>query len=159
LRVICAPRHVERAGEAAAVFAAGAGAVHRRSADLGQPFLPGDVLIWDTFGELMQAYAQATIVVMGGSFVNKGGQNPIEPASLAKPVIFGPAMENFKDIARALLEAGGAAQVPLDALGPLLTELLQDPQRRARLGANARAVIEKAAGATERTLDLLERPL
>lgn len=153
-RIICAPRHVDRAADVQAVF--GAWPVRRRSESPESPIDSGHVLIWDTFGDLLDAYRQADVAVIGGSFVAKGGQNPIEPAALGKPVFFGPSMENFKDIAEALLAGGGAVQTSADALGEHLSEALHDRARLSAMGAQARAVIEKARGATERTLNLLE---
>jgi 3-deoxy-D-manno-octulosonic-acid transferase len=117
------------------------------------------VLLWDTFGDLLQAYRKADIAVIGGSFVNKGGQNPIEPAALGRPVVFGPSMENFKEISEALLAGGGAIQISLDTLAATIVELVHDRTRLENVGTNARSVVEKAGGATERTLQILERPL
>ena len=69
-------------------------------------------------------------------------------------------MENFKDIAETLLTGGGALQVPLDALAMTLDALFNDRARQTLMGTQALAVVEKARGATERTLDLpLERPV
>jgi len=159
LRIICAPRHKERTADVESRFMAANLPVRKRSATLTQPITAGELVLWDTFGDLMEAYRQSDIAVIGGSFVHKGGQNPIEPASLGKPVVFGLSMENFKDIAETLLAGQGAMQVPLEKLEETLRDLLNDLTRRRTMGDNARAVVEKARGATERTLDLLEHPL
>jgi 3-deoxy-D-manno-octulosonic-acid transferase len=159
LRVICAPRHVERVGEVEDFCVSAGIRVRRRSQ--APEWLPGagEVLLWDTFGDLLQAYRKADIAVIGGSFVNKGGQNPIEPAALGRPVVFGPSMENFKEISEALLAGGGAIQISLDTLAATIVELVHDRTRLENVGTNARSVVEKAGGATERTLQILERPL
>ena len=67
-------------------------------------------------GDLLEAYRQADIAVVGGSFVPKGGQNPIEPAALRLPVLFGPSMDNFKGVAENLVKSGGARRVSVDEL-------------------------------------------
>ena len=74
-------------------------------------------------------------------------------------MVFGPSMENFKDISEALLAGGGALQCLLETLGTDLVTLLNDKTRQTIMGSQAHAVLEKARGATERTLDLLENPL
>jgi 3-deoxy-D-manno-octulosonic-acid transferase len=70
-----------------------------------------DVLVVDLMGELVNMYKNSDLVFVGGSLVNKGGQNIIEPASLGKLVLFGPNMQNFKEIAEKFLEAKGAIKV------------------------------------------------
>jgi len=107
-------------------------------------------------GDLLEAYRQADVAIVGGSFVAKGGQNPIEPAALRVPVVFGPSMENFQAIADILVRSGGARQVPLSGLENCLRDLLADSSLRRAMGDNARRAVEGSQGATERTLGLLE---
>ena len=112
-----------------------------------------DVVVLDTIGELAQLYQVATAVFVGGSLVDAGGHNILEPAVFGKPIIFGPYMHNFAEIAQAFLENGAAIQVrTARELEPALLELLGDPVRRARLGAAARALVEANRGARTRTL-------
>jgi 3-deoxy-D-manno-octulosonic-acid transferase len=112
-----------------------------------------DVIVLDTIGELAQLYQVATAVFVGGSLVDTGGHNILEPAVFGKPIIFGPYMHNFAEIAQTFLENGAAIQVrTARELEPALLELLGDPVRRARLGAAARALVEANRGARTRTL-------
>jgi 3-deoxy-D-manno-octulosonic-acid transferase len=112
-----------------------------------------DVVILDTMGELAQIYQVATVVFVGGSLVDAGGHNILEPAVFGKPIVFGPHMHNFTEIARAFLDNGAAIQVATGReLEPVLQDLLGDPVRRARLGAGARALVEANRGARNKTL-------
>jgi 3-deoxy-D-manno-octulosonic-acid transferase len=112
-----------------------------------------DVVVLDTIGELAQLYQVATAVFVGGSLVDTGGHNILEPAVFGKPIIFGPYMQNFAEIAQTFLENGAAIQVrTARELEPALLELLGDPVRRARLGAAARALVEANRGARTKTL-------
>jgi 3-deoxy-D-manno-octulosonic-acid transferase len=115
-----------------------------------------DAVILDTIGELAQLYQVATVVFVGGSLVPAGGHNILEPAVFGKPIIFGPHMQNFAEIADAFLTNGAAVQVRSDReLEMAIVSLLGDPVRRARLGAAARALVEANRGAKDRTLDVL----
>jgi 3-deoxy-D-manno-octulosonic-acid transferase len=112
-----------------------------------------DVVILDTMGELAQIYQVATVVFVGGSLVDAGGHNILEPAVFGKPIVFGPHMHNFTEIARTFLDNGAAIQVATGReLEPVLQDLLGDPVRRARLGAGARALVEANRGARNKTL-------
>jgi len=112
-----------------------------------------DVVILDTMGELAQIYQLATVVFVGGSLVDAGGHNILEPAVFGKPIVFGPHMHNFTEIARTFLDNGAAIQVATGReLEPALQGLLGDPVRRATLGAGARALVEANRGARNKTL-------
>ena len=108
-------------------------------------------------GDLLDAYRQADVAVVGGSFVPKGGQNPIEPAALRLPVVFGPSMDNFHGIAEALVENGGARQVSLAELKDFQGALLRNQEARRTMGEKARQTVENEPGATQRTLGFLEK--
>ncbi|HIJ65041.1 MAG TPA: glycosyltransferase [Candidatus Hydrogenedentes bacterium] len=155
LRLILAPRHVERADQAAGLFNE---PVLRRS-EVCKGAKPRDerVFVLDTLGELRTFYGIATIAVVGGSFFpGVDGHNPLEPAALGTPTVFGPYMRNFEDLARALTDRQGACQVAAaDELPAALERLLADDAERARIGANARAAVLANQGAVERNLDLL----
>ena len=121
-------------------------------------------MILDTIGELAQLYQVATAVFVGGSLVDAGGHNILEPAVFGKPIVFGPYMQNFAEIARTFLDNGAAIQVRDGReLEPVLIGLLGDPVRRASLGAAARALVEANRGARGKSLavraDLLPREL
>ncbi|MFP6832286.1 MAG: lipid IV(A) 3-deoxy-D-manno-octulosonic acid transferase [Pseudomonas sp.] len=116
------------------------------------------VLLGDTMGELLFLYALADSAFVGGSLVPNGGHNLLEPAALAKPVICGPHLFNFLDIAAQLREAGALAEVD-DAEGlavevQRLFELPRDAQRMADAGL---AVMRRNQGALQRLLDGLGR--
>ena len=119
-----------------------------------------DVVILDTIGELAHLFQVATVVFMGGSLADHGGHNILEPAVYGKPIVFGPHMQNFKEIADAFLTNDAAIQVQTDReLDAVLIELVTDPVRRAGLGAAARALVEANRGAKPRTLEAVAQLL
>jgi 3-deoxy-D-manno-octulosonic-acid transferase len=90
---------------------------------------------------------------VGGSLADHGGHNILEPAVFGKPIVFGPYMQNFKEIADTFLANEGAVQVQSDReLAEVLPAIVGDPVRRARLGAAARALVEANRGAKDKTL-------
>ena len=112
-----------------------------------------DAVILDTIGELAEVYQVATVVFVGGSLVRAGGHNILEPAVFGKPIVFGPHMENFAEIADAFLANDAAVQVRSDReLEAAVVGLMGDPVRRARLGAAARALVDANRGAKDKTL-------
>jgi 3-deoxy-D-manno-octulosonic-acid transferase len=156
--LILAPRKPERFGEVAELVTGEGFSVTRRS-ELPVDAEPrADVVILDTFGELAALFQIATAVFVGGSLVDAGGHNILEPAVFGKAILFGPHMQNFAEIARTFLDNGAAEQVSSEAdLTDALVGLLNDPVRRARLGAAARALVEANRGAKHRTLDAIAR--
>jgi 3-deoxy-D-manno-octulosonic-acid transferase len=118
----------------------------------GSPPL-ADVIVLDSIGELAQLYQLATVVFVGGSLVDHGGHNILEPAVVGKPIVFGPYMQNFKEIAESFIANGAAVCVQSEReLDDELLALLTDPVRRAGMGAAARALVEANRGAKEKTL-------
>ena len=108
----------------------------------------------------MSFYQCATVAFVGKSLTAQGGQNPIEPAALGKPTIFGPNMGNFRDVVRIFLTGEGALQVRDEAdLERSLAELLADPARRERLGAAAQRIVRANQGAVARTVEMMVEPL
>ncbi|MBM4155472.1 MAG: 3-deoxy-D-manno-octulosonic acid transferase [Lentisphaerae bacterium] len=159
LRLVLVPRHAERAPEVVAELARRGVPFVRRSGGPA-PAVPPEVALIDTTGELMAFYGAADIVFVGKSLTQHGGQNPIEPALWARPILTGPNMENFRPVVADFLETGALRQVPdAAALAAALRELLADPDRRADLGARAGAVVRAKAGAMKRTVDELIRVL
>jgi len=109
--------------------------------------------VLDSIGELAQLYQLATVVFVGGSLVDHGGHNILEPAVVGKPIVFGPHMQNFKEIAESFVGNGAAVCVHSDReLDDELLSLLTDSVRRARMGAAAKALVEANRGAKEKTL-------
>jgi len=116
-----------------------------------------DVLLLDSVGELASAFRHASVVFVGGSLVPRGGHNILEPAAFSNPIVFGPHMENFREIRDLFIEAHAAIEVQNAAeLATTIEHLLTDTQRAAELGARARQVVEENTGATERVLASLQ---
>ena len=153
---VLAPRQPERFGEVERL-ARDAGFVTIRRSELPIDAEPrADVVVLDSMGELAQLYQLATAVFVGGSLVDHGGHNILEPAIFGKPIVFGPHMQNFKEIADTFLANGAAIQVQSDReLDEVLLTLVTDPVRRAPLGAAARALVEANRGAKTKTLEVI----
>ncbi len=155
LRLVIAPRYIERAGRILAL-AQGAGfSVGLRS----QGAAESDVAILDTIGELSAAYCLATLVFVGGSFTNRGGQNILEPAAHGKPVLFGPNMENFHDSVQVLVGRGGIQVADPEKLYRVASELLARPESIAELGELARAAVHSVRGASSRNVEQMAKLL
>ena len=167
--LIVAPRHPERFDEARTQAERAGFAVARRStlapgvapgavSGVGPGAAPGaapgaSVIVLDTMGELPRLFPLASVVFVGGSLVPAGGHNVLEPAAAGRAIVVGPHMENFPEVARQLLAAGGLLQVrDATELASMLTELVGDGARRDALGAAARQVVDANRGATDRTL-------
>jgi len=147
LRLIVVPRRPDRGMEVLQLFRQ----KHNDAALASQLHESTPVLVVDRMGYLSRLYALADVAVIGGSFVQQGGQNPIEPAAWGKPVLFGPDMHDFPDIAAWLIKAGGAIQAANEAdLYDACQRLLSDPQEARTMGERARAVVAEHQGATER---------
>jgi len=158
--MILAPRHPERATAVAEILAAAKIPFARRSAlsPDAAPAGAGGVLLLDTVGELASLYEASDLVFVGGSLVPTGGHNPLEPAAFSTPVLFGPHMENFREVTAFFLNYGAAVQVQdREALARELASLIDDAARRREMGAAGGRVIADNAGATERHLDVIGR--
>ena len=155
-RLVLAPRNPERFGEAEQLARSEGWKVARRS-DLAVDAEPRvDVVIIDTIGELATIYQIATVVFVGGSLVATGGHNVLEPAVFGKPIVFGPHMDNFLEIADAFVSNGAGVQLTGEQeLEETFLSLMGDPVRRARLGAAARALVEANRGANEKSITVL----
>jgi 3-deoxy-D-manno-octulosonic-acid transferase len=156
LALAIAPRHPERFDAVPALCQAAGLRCRRRSAAGSAPLAAGEVLLLDSLGELASAYSFATVAFVGGSLVARGGHNVLEAVAWGTPVVVGPHMENFQEIADELRAAGGLLQVAGEAeLIEALGELLGDAARRRALGQNGRAVVERSRGALRRSVDAL----
>lgn len=109
------------------------------------------MLLLDTYGELAQVYAVADVVVVGGGFAKLGGQNLIQPLALGKPVVHGPHMANFRDVAESAT-AGGASLVAQTSaeLADALARLLGDDEARRAMATAARELVRRNLGAATR---------
>jgi 3-deoxy-D-manno-octulosonic-acid transferase len=157
--LILVPRHFERCPELAKKLKAhGVKFILRNGIFASTKLHAGDVdcLLVNTTGELKFFYEPASIVFVGKSLTAIGGQNPIEPAALGKPVVFGPNMQNFKDITRIFVSKEAAVQVKDPAgLENTLAALLENPARCAELGRRAREIVSDNLGAIERTVEMI----
>ncbi len=163
LFLIVVPRHAERGKQAAAdLQACGLKVMYRSEITPALQRAPGevDVLLVNTTGELRYFYEAAAVVFVGKSLTAEGGQNPIEPGALGKPIVFGPNMQNFDAITRLLVSRDAAWQVRDAAeLESALAELLSKPARAAELGRNALGVINENLGSVERTVEMIKSRL
>ncbi len=157
--LLLVPRHAERRDELERLLAASGWRYHFRSR--GAAAGPVDITVADTTGELRRLTQVADIVFVGKSLApHTEGQTPVEAAALAKPILFGPGMGNFRSIARDLLARGAAGQV-VDApgLGAALANLLGDPVRRAEMAAAGAQWRQDNVGAVARTVAVIEAEL
>lgn len=154
--LIVAPRHPRRFAEVAEELAASGLPVARRSAlnsESAGVELPA-VLLLDSLGELSSLYPLADVVFVGGSLNGWGGHNVLEPALSGRPVVVGPTMQNFAEIAEALLAERGMVRIGGDGeLGAALLDLLRDRDAARAIGKRGRRVAEAQRGATARAID------
>lgn len=156
LLTIVVPRHPHRGGDVVA-RAAAEGLRSTRRSQGGRPHGEIDLYVADTLGELGLFYRLASLVYLGGSLVERGGQNPIEPTRLGAAVLHGPHIFNFAQVYRALDGAGGARCVADGAdLAAALADLLADPARIAGMARAGAAALAPFEGAVDRTLAVLD---
>ncbi len=156
LRLVIAPRYIDRAARIVALVREAGLSVGLRSEGNHSH---GQVVVLDTIGELSRAYRLATLVFVGGSFTTRGGQNILEPAAQGRPVLFGPHMENFHDSVQVLVGRGGIQVNDPDHLHRVLADLLARAETVASLGELAQAAVRQVSGASKRNADHLERLL
>lgn len=156
LLLILVPRHPERFPTTQALTD-NLGFTYNLRSSGEVPSLETQVVIGDTMGELMLLYGIADLAFVGGSLIERGGHNPLEPAAHALPVLMGPYTFNFKDICQKLTEAGGLITVS-DATSIVkeVTSLLADEDYRLYYGRHAVEVLHQNQGALQRLLSLLE---
>jgi 3-deoxy-D-manno-octulosonic-acid transferase len=154
LSLIIAPRDISRGGEIKRLADSIGLIASCRSQGHRKP-LP-EIHILDTIGELVAFYQSCDIAFVGGSLVAQGGHNPIEPAVIGVPVLFGPHMEDFAEIAEELIAAGGAIRIhDADSFCEALEHLLSDPSFRIAMGTAAAVYIKKRQGVISRHLELI----
>ncbi len=159
LNLIIAPRHPERfKAVEELVMKKGLEYVKRSDLGRGEEKISGFVVVLDVMGELSSVYGTADIAVIGGSFIEHGGQNPLEPAFWGKAVVCGPHMENFPFIGE-FYSKGGAVMAEAPLLYNILKELLDSPEQIRHMGSIAKDLYVKNAGATERAMEIIEEIL
>jgi 3-deoxy-D-manno-octulosonic-acid transferase len=156
--MVLAPRHPERFGEVTELLNQLGIRFWRRSLWGGDPIL-GGVLLIDTIGELAALYALADVAFVGGSLVPRGGHNIIEPALHGVPIVVGNHTENFRDIVSLFQSRDAVRVVGLAELPLVLMDLISNPDERAELGSRAAETIRAQMGATQRTMQALEKLL
>ncbi len=165
LNLIIAPRHPERFKEVEELIKRNNLKYIKRSeiANSNTPTLqhsitPGIVILLDVVGELASVYGACDIAIMGGTFIEHGGQNPLEPAYWGKAIACGPHMENFPFIDE-FYKNEGAVKTDADNLRQSLKELLSDQKKMIAMGKTAKELYDKNSGAVERAMKEIERYL
>ncbi len=161
-RLMIAPRHPERFNEVAELIEASGLSWTRRTNGRAPEDATAAVILLDTIGELTSVYPHATVVFVGGSIVDRGGHNVLEPAAHGVAVVTGAHTDNFHAIVDLLNEAKAIVQLaPLEgdeavvALAEALRRLLADAEWRNELGSRAKEIIAANQGATEKTMKLI----
>lgn len=155
LCIVWAPRHVEKAEAVAEVLRQEG--FHPWFRTQGTPNIAQEQIVLDTFGELGKVYAVGDIAVIGGSFVPLGGQNLLQPLAHGKPVIHGPHMQNFRDVAGMARQAGVAWTASNSSeLVQYASRLLRDVHLREEVARRARMLIAEQQGASHRTVELVK---
>lgn len=155
VQFVWAPRHLERADAIAERLQGQGVAVGRRSQGTSER-----ITLLDTYGELGEVYAVADVAVIGGGFANLGGQNLIQALAKGAPVVHGPHMQNFRDVAEMAKREGAALVCATpDELAQRLLGLLSDDGQRAKMSAQARALVERNLGASARYAEAIAEAL
>jgi len=158
--LVLVPRHPERFAQVAKLAERLGFTIARRSQHAAPLDRSVEVLIGDTMGELQLFLAACDAAFIGGSLVPVGGHNTLEASVVGKPVVFGPHMFNFSEIAAMTLERGAGVQIHSAAeLAPAMSDLLGSANRRDGLGDAGRRMVEENRGALARTLALIEQVL
>lgn len=154
LCLVLAPRHLERVATVVRHAQAYPYPVLRRSQAPQTPLTEPTVVVLDTMGELATLYRLCTLAFIGGSLVPIGGHNALEAAVFAKPLLFGPYMHHFPELAALLCQGGGARQVRDAAdLYDQMAQLLAHPHLGVAMGQHALEVLAANRGALERTVE------
>ncbi|HIE08613.1 MAG TPA: glycosyltransferase [Armatimonadetes bacterium] len=152
LKAVVAPRRVERSAEVESIFRGRGLTVRRRTRlSVGGAGLSVDVIVPDTMGELARVYAVADVAFVGGSIAPVGGHSLIEPLAQGVPVLFGPNVWNFRDVAREIVLAGAGMMVrDAEELVEGLRRVLSDEALKRRMAKSALEIVRKNRGAAKR---------
>ena len=156
LKIIIAPRNPERAKEIMSICHK-----HHLTALLYSQQKPfKHILIVDQMGVLGKLYALANIAFVGGSLVAEGGHNPLEPASMAKPIVFGSDMHDFPEVAKRLVNEGAALQVKdPDELYTFFQRLLDNKEIAKQCGVKGLKIVKDSQGAVKQSINFIEKIL
>lgn len=154
--LVSVPRHVDRVSRLETLYQNQGYKVIKRSE--AKPCTEStDIFIGDTMGELLIFYAASDIAFVGGSLVERGGQNPLEPAAVGLPILTGPYTFNFAFITEKLKQRGIEIQVNnAQEMAEQVIALLSNPQKRQEIGAEAKKFVEENKGSLAKHLDLIE---
>jgi 3-deoxy-D-manno-octulosonic-acid transferase len=162
---VIAPRHPERFEAVARLLDSSGIKWVRRSSWKGKPVEElqklecGEFVLLDTIGELASVYSLASIAFVGGSLVQGGGHNPLEPAQFAVPIVMGPNYNNFRAITDELVHQRALRIATLETLSSTFLDLLHNRRSSEAMGQRARKVFDQQAGATGRSIDAIVRLL
>lgn len=158
--LVLVPRHPERFSRAASLSRRRGYSVALRSQPNFESDEIPDVFVGDTMGELTVFYSASDVAFVGGSMVEVGGHNMLEPAALGVPMMFGPHLYNFAEISQRLCDAE-AASIVADSteLGDAVLAYLQDANRRHSAGEQGRQFVARNRGACDRLMELIEETL
>jgi len=152
-QIILAPRHLQRLDEIEKLLSQNKIEFQK----LSEVSSPSTLLLIDTMGDLTRGYAVSDVALVGGSFYDFTGHNPLEPAYCSKPIIMGPYYSSCKDSVAALSSAGAIQIVKKEHLPVAVFNLYKNPQKRTEMGMKAKAVMEQNMDALEKTLQMVER--
>jgi 3-deoxy-D-manno-octulosonic-acid transferase len=150
IQLLCAPRRPEWFNDAAADLP---GCVRRSRPGSGDP--TSHLFLLDTIGELSNAYALAHLAIVGRSFGDLHGSDPMQPAALGSAVVIGPAVGDFERTVEALRDEWAIVQTTREGLSHTLARWLADDEGRAQMGARAALCVEHHRGATKRNAQLI----
>ena len=152
--MVVVPRHPERFDQVAQLIEKQDLQLGRRSQNSIDE--KSQVVLVDSMGELMQFFAASNICIMGGSFVENGAHNPLEPAALKVPVLIGPSQFNFALICEQLEASGGLQTVESEELGQVLLSWVDTPDLVLQKGLAAKEVVDQNRGAKQKVFELIE---
>jgi 3-deoxy-D-manno-octulosonic-acid transferase len=157
--MVLAPRHPERFARVAALARELGTRLIERSGWSGGAVPEGSVFLLDSIGELGSVYGLASVAFVGGSLVEAGGHNPLEPARFGVPVVMGPHYANFRSVVEALRTAGGLRVVERAEVGEAIAGLLENAGAASAMGERGKRVFDEQAGATERAVEAVMQVL
>lgn len=154
LKLILVPRHPERFSDVYSLCINQSFRTLKRSENHIEPF---DILLGDTMGELLLLFGAADFAFIGGSLVNNGGHNYIEPAAWGLPLFSGPSTYNFRETAEELIKEKALIIADNDQeLTQAINELLSDQSMFKAMGLNAKRVAEKNRGALKKLIHIID---